>query len=364
MPSGGIFDVEAKESRLRQLEEMSGQADFWNNAEKAKTLLQEKARLEKTVAPYRDAERLLKDGSDLLDMALAENDGGSAQSLMDDWGKAKVLIKQMEFQRMLGGEADPNNAIVNINAGAGGTESMDWASMLLRMYTRFCERKGWKIEPLDMQAGEEAGIKSASISVSGEYAYGYLKGETGVHRLVRISPYDSNARRQTSFASVFVFPEVTDDDISIVLDWSVIRVDTLRSGGAGGQHVNKTESAVRLVHEPSGISVLCQQERSQHKNKALAEKLLKARLYQLELDKKHAERDRVEATKKDISFGSQIRNYVLHPYRLCKDLRSGYETSQVDSVLDGDLQEIIDNFLMTAGTSRLSGGSIHADDDL
>jgi peptide chain release factor 2 len=362
MTFGGIFDVEGKEGRLRHLEELSGQAEFWTNADKAKTTLQEKTRLEKVVVPYRQAEKLLMDSGELLDMAVAENDDATVQDIFGEIQKGRALVDQMEFQRMLGGEADANNAIVSINAGAGGTDSQDWAAMLLRMYQRYCERRGFKVEMMDLQDGEEAGIKSASMSVTGEYAYGNLKSETGVHRLVRISPFDGNARRQTSFASVFVFPEVSDD-IDIVLDWSVIRVDTLRSGGAGGQHVNKTESAVRLVHEPSGIVVLCQQERSQHKNKALAEKLLKAKLYQLELDRKNAEKANLEATKKDISFGSQIRNYVLHPYRLCKDLRTGFESSQVDDVLDGNLQPFIDSFLLKAGRSELSGGDIKIDPD-
>jgi peptide chain release factor 2 len=355
--------VVGKEGRQRHLEEMSGQPDFWNNADKAKTLLQEKSRLERVVTPYNHAHKLVVDGGELFEMALAENDEDTLRAVFADLQAARVLIDQMEFQRMLGGEADPNNAMLVINAGAGGTESQDWASMLMRMYLRYCERKGFKAEMMDLQEGEEAGIKSASFSVAGEYAYGNLKSETGVHRLVRISPYDSNARRHTSFASVFVFPEVTDD-INIVLDWSVIRVDTLRSGGAGGQHVNKTESAVRLVHEPTNTVVLCQQERSQIKNRALAEKLLKAKLYQLEIDKKNAERDRVESTKKEISFGSQIRNYVLHPYKLCKDLRSGYSSSQVDDVLDGNLQPFIDNFLMKAGKNQLLGGDIVEEDDL
>lgn len=336
---------------------MAGQPDFWGNPDKAKTMLQEKSRLEKVVKDYREAERLLKDSGELMDLAAAENDAATLQAAYDDLARGRASVDKMEFQRMLGGQADPNNAVMSINAGAGGTESQDWANMLMRMYQRYCERRGYQVEMMDLQPGEEAGIKSASFSVTGEYAYGYLKAESGVHRLVRISPFDANARRHTSFASVFVYPEVTDD-INIVLDWSVIRVDTLRSGGAGGQHVNKTESAVRLVHEPTNTVVLCQQERSQIKNRALAEKLLKAKLYQLELDKQNAERDRVESTKKDISFGSQIRNYVLHPYKLCKDLRTGTETSQVEDVLDGNLQPIIEAFLMHAGTSKLAGGQI------
>ena len=362
MTCGGIFDVEGKEGRLRHLEELASQPGFWENADKARTQLQDKARLEKVVTPWREAEKLLADGGELVDMAAADGDDAGLEGLFADFAKAQAALERMEFQRMLGGEADANNAMVQINAGAGGTESQDWAQMLMRMYQRYCERRNWQVEMMDLQPGEEAGIKSCSFQVTGEYAYGHLKAENGVHRLVRISPFDSNARRHTSFASVFVFPEVTDD-INIELDWTEIRVDTLRSGGAGGQHVNKTESAVRLVHEPSGIVVLCQQERSQHKNKALAEKLLKAKLYQRELDRRLAERDKVEAAKKDISFGSQIRNYVLHPYRLCKDLRTGEETSQVDDVLDGNLQPMIEAYLLKSGSGQLRNAA-DAEDDL
>jgi peptide chain release factor 2 len=246
---------------------------------------------------------------------------------------------------MLSEPQDRLNAILEFNAGAGGVESMDWAQMLYRMYARYCERRGWKVEEADWQPGEEAGIKSASLIVRGEFAYGYLKGESGVHRLVRISPFDSNARRQTSFASVWVYPEL-NDDIEVNINPADVREDVYRSSGAGGQKVNKTSSAIRLTHIPSGIVVAIQNERSQHANRDTAWKILRARLYDLEKRKRDAERDKVEATKMDISFGSQIRNYVLAPYRLVKDLRSGCETGNADAVLDGDLDQFVEPYLL------------------
>jgi peptide chain release factor 2 len=246
---------------------------------------------------------------------------------------------------MLSDPKDRNNAIVEFNAGAGGVESMDWAAMLYRMYVRYCERRGWKVEEADYQPGEEAGIKSASLIIRGEFAYGYLKGEAGVHRLVRISPFDANARRHTSFASVWVFPEL-EDNIDIDLKESDVREDVYRSSGAGGQKVNKTSSAVRLTHIPTGIIVAIQNERSQHANRDVAWKILRARLYEVEKRKREAERDKVEASKMDISFGSQIRNYVLAPYRMVKDLRSGVETGNADAVLDGDLDQFVEPYLL------------------
>ncbi len=254
-------------------------------------------------------------------------------------------IRQLELARMLSDPKDRNNAIVEFNAGAGGVESMDWAAMLYRMYVRYCERRGWKVEEADYQPGEEAGIKSASLIIRGEFAYGYLKGEAGVHRLVRISPFDANARRHTSFASVWVFPEL-EDNIDIDLKESDVREDVYRSSGAGGQKVNKTSSAVRLTHIPTGIIVAIQNERSQHANRDVAWKILRARLYEVEKRKREAERDKVEASKMDISFGSQIRNYVLAPYRMVKDLRSGVETGNADAVLDGDLDQFVEPYLL------------------
>lgn len=254
-------------------------------------------------------------------------------------------IRQMEFARMLSGEHDANNAIVSINAGAGGTEAQDWAEILLRMYLRYCERKGFKAEITEYQPGDEAGTKGVTFTVAGDYAFGYLKAEKGIHRLVRISPFDSNARRHTSFCSVFVFPELTDDVDIEILDKD-LKVDTYRASGAGGQHVNKTDSAIRITHIPTGIVVSCQNQRSQHKNRATAMKQLKARLYELELEKKESEAEVLGGEKKDIAWGSQIRSYVLHPYRMVKDHRTDYEVGNTDAVLDGNLDGFIEAYLM------------------
>ena len=262
------------------------------------------------------------------------------QSLDEDVGK-------MEFTRMLSGEHDSNDAILSINAGAGGTEAQDWAEMILRMYLRFCEKKSFTAEITDCQPGEEAGIKSATVTVSGPYAYGWLRPEIGIHRLVRISPFDSNARRHTSFCSVFVFPELPDD-VEVDINEKDLRVDTYRSSGAGGQHVNKTDSAVRITHLPTGIVVACQNERSQHKNRATAMRQLRARLFELEQRKKEEEASELAGDKKDIAWGSQIRSYVLHPYRMVKDHRTGYEMGNADAVLDGELEKFIEAYLLGA----------------
>jgi peptide chain release factor 2 len=258
----------------------------------------------------------------------------------------EARVGRMEFARMLSGEHDANNAIVSINAGAGGTEAQDWAEMLLRMYLRFCEKKGFRTEITDYQPGEEAGVKGATFTAEGPYAYGYLRAEMGIHRLVRISPFDSNARRHTSFCSVFVFPEISDD-IDVVIDEKDLRIDTYRSSGAGGQHVNKTESAIRITHIPSGVVVACQAERSQHKNRATAMKQLKARLYELELRKKEEAADSIAGEKKEIGWGSQIRSYVLHPYRMVKDHRTGHEVGNADAVLDGNIEDFIEAYLLS-----------------
>lgn len=254
-------------------------------------------------------------------------------------------LGQMEFARMLSGEHDASSAIVSINAGAGGTEAQDWAEILLRMYLRWCERKGFKPEITDYQPGDEAGTKGVTFTVSGDYAYGYLKAEKGIHRLVRISPFDSNARRHTSFCSVFVFPEL-DDDVDVEILDKDLKVDTYRASGAGGQHINKTDSAIRITHLPSGVVVNCQNERSQHKNRATAMKQLKARLYELELEKKESEAEALGGEKKGIAWGSQIRSYVLHPYRMVKDHRTDYEVGNADAVLDGDLDGFIEAYLL------------------
>jgi len=280
-----------------------------------------------------------------------EGDGDSAAEAEKLFGTIEDALHHMDLERMLGGEHDPGNAIVQLQAGAGGTEAQDWAEMLLRQYLRWCERRGYKTEMVDLQPGEGAGIKGASFTVEGSYAFGYLKSEVGVHRLVRISPFDSNARRHTSFASVFVYPEI-DDTIEVEIDEKDLRIDTYRSSGAGGQHVNKTDSAVRLTHLPTGTVVACQNERSQHKNKATAFKILRAKLYELEMQKQREQVDALNKTKKDIAFGSQIRSYVLHPYRLVKDHRTGKEIGNADAVLDGEIDPFIEEYLQqTAATT-------------
>jgi len=273
-----------------------------------------------------------------------EGDAEAAAEAATKLTEIEAALDRLELQRKLGGEHDAGNAIVTLHPGAGGTEAQDWAEMLLRMYTRWTERHGFKADLVDLQPGEGAGIKSATITVEGPYAYGYLKAEAGIHRLVRISPFDSNARRHTSFASVFVYPEI-DDEVEVEIDEADLRVDTYRSSGAGGQHVNKTDSAVRLTHLPTGIVVACQNERSQHKNKSMAMKILRARLYELEQEKQREKMAELNKTKKDIAWGSQIRSYVLHPYRLVKDHRTGVEIGNADGVLDGDLDRFIEAYL-------------------
>lgn len=287
----------------------------------------------------------LSEAKGLIELAREMQDDAAVSEVEASLGGLEKQVEAQEFSRMLSGENDRANCYVTINAGAGGTESMDWAAMLLRMYTRFCEGKGWEVEVSDFVAGEEAGVKNVTFQVKGEYAYGYLKAENGVHRLVRISPFDGNARRQTSFASVFVYPEV-EDDIVIDIPEKDVRTDVYRSSGAGGQKVNKTSSAVRLTHLPTGITVAVQNERSQHANRDVAWKILRSRLYDAEVKKREAERDAVEASKKDIGFGSQIRSYVLAPYQMVKDHRTGVETGNPAKVLDGDLEAFITAQLM------------------
>jgi peptide chain release factor 2 len=285
------------------------------------------------------------DVADLLLLADEENDDGMAGDLQKDLDKLDKGVSDLEFRRMLGHPEDSKSAILTIHPGAGGTESQDWAQMLMRMYLRWIERSGFSSDILDLQDGEEAGIKSVSIEVTGAYAYGYLKAEAGVHRLVRISPFDANKRRHTSFASVFVYPEI-DNAIDINVDEKDLRIDTFRSSGAGGQHVNKTSSAIRITHIPSGIVVQCQNERSQHRNKDSAMKILLSKLYQLKIEEEQAKRDKLESTKRDIAWGSQIRSYVFHPYNLVKDHRTDHETSNISTVMDGDLDDFIHAFLM------------------
>lgn len=299
------------------------------------------------MASVEDAMLLVELGEEADDTSVCEEAAG----LLDTVGRA---TDSLELARMLGDPADKNNAIIHINAGAGGTESLDWAGMLLRMYLRYCAAKGWRTKMLDEQEGDEAGVKNAMVSVTGRYAFGMLKAESGIHRLVRISPFDAAARRHTSFASVFVYPEV-DDTIEIEVNDTDLKIDTYRAGGAGGQHVNKTDSAVRITHLPSGIVVQCQNERSQMKNRSTAMKILKSRLYDQELKKRREAADALHETKRDISFGSQIRSYVLHPYRMVKDHRTNHETGDADGVLDGALEDFIEAFLMHAATVKVDG---------
>ena len=340
MRSGGLFDVERKRSRIAQIERDSSHPDFWNDNAQAQGVLKEKAQLQATVDSVERIAAGLLDARTLFELAAEAEDAGSHAEAEAQLFDLTAAVERLELQRMLSGENDAANCYMDINAGAGGTESMDWAAMLLRMYTRFAESKGWTVEVNDYVAGEEAGVKNVSVRIVGENAYGYLKAENGVHRLVRISPFDANARRQTSFASVTVYPEL-DDAIVIDIPEKDVRVDVYRASGAGGQKVNKTSSAVRMTHLPSGITVAMQNERSQHANRDMAWKILRARLYDLERNKRDKAREEVESQKKDIAFGSQIRSYVLAPYQLVKDLRTGVETGNVDAVLDGDLDDFI-----------------------
>ena len=326
----------------------------WNDPARAQELGRERARLAQVVEGLQRIGAGLVDAAELLDLAAADQDEASIAAVAADVQALAGQVGQLEFQRMFAGKMDSANAFVDIQAGAGGTEAQDWAEMLLRMYLRWAESRGWKTELLEASAGEVAGIKSASFRVEGDYAYGWLKTETGVHRLVRKSPFDSDNRRHTSFGSVFVAPEV-DDDIDIAINPADLKTDVYRSSGAGGQHVNKTESAVRITHVPTNTVVACQTERSQHANRDRAMKMLKAKLYELELQKRNAEKAAVEASKSDIGWGSQIRNYVLDQSRI-KDLRTGIERSDTQRVLDGDLDEFVEASLkagLEAGSKRI-----------
>jgi len=323
---------------------------FWSDQAKAQKVLPRRKRLEADLEVLKRLRSQEDDAKVLADWL----EGGEdvAADLAAALDALEKTAEAAEFQKMLGGDHDRANAILTINAGAGGTDSQDWAEMLLRMYLRWCDRRGFKRDIADIQAGEEAGIKSATVMVQGEYAYGYLAAEAGVHRLVRISPFDSNARRQTSFASVFAWPEL-DEEVEIEVQEKDLRIDTYRSSGAGGQHVNVTDSAVRITHLPTGIVVACQNERSQIRNREVGMKILKARLYELEMQKRREKLDAVEAAKKDIAFGSQIRSYVLHPYRMVKDHRTKHETGNPDRVLDGDLDDFVKATLVAKAKGTL-----------
>jgi peptide chain release factor 2 len=352
---GGIFDYPARRERLEEVTRELENPAVWDDPKRAQELGRERARLEHIVGGIDRISAGLADAGELLELAADEGDESSLKSIADDVARLSGEVERLEFNRMFSGPMDAANAFVDIQAGAGGTEAQDWAEMLLRMYLRWCESRGWKTELMEVSPGEVAGIKSATFRVEGDHAYGWLKTETGVHRLVRKSPFDSDNRRHTSFSSVFVSPEV-DDDIDIEINPADLKTDVYRSSGAGGQHVNKTESAVRITHVPSGIVVACQTERSQHANRDRAMKMLKARLYELELQKRNAEKAALEASKSDIGWGSQIRNYVLDQSRI-KDLRTGIERTDTQKVLDGDL----DAFVEASLKSGLDAGAKRAD---
>ena len=337
---GGIFDITVKTERLEEVSRELESPDIWNNPEQAQTLGRERSQLETVVNTFNQLATGLTDVEGLLEMAVAENDADMVDDITQETEKLEKILAQLEFQRMFAGKMDANSAYVDIQSGSGGTEAQDWAEMLLRMYLRWGEKHDFTTELLEVSPGDVAGIRSAAIKFTGPYAFGWLRTETGVHRLVRKSPFDSGSRRHTSFAAVFVGPEI-DDDIDIDINPADLRVDTYRASGAGGQHVNRTDSAVRITHEPTGAVVQCQNDRSQHKNRAQAMKQLKSKLYELELQKRSDEKQAMEATKSDIGWGSQIRSYVLDASRI-KDLRTGVETGNTQAVLDGDLDQFIE----------------------
>ena len=340
---GGIFDLSTKQIKLEKFREESVLPDFWNDNKSASGLLKKISLLEKEIELW--ANLKLSQGDVQVLIEFAETGETSTEEVNSELVKFINTIEDLELKMILGDPQDTQDAIITIHPGAGGTESQDWAEMLYRMYSRWIERKGFNKKILDYQPGDEAGIKDLTMEVNGDYAYGLLKAEAGVHRLVRISPFDSNSRRHTSFVSVFIYPS-SDEEIEIEIDSSDLRIDTFRASGAGGQHVNKTDSAIRITHIPSGIVVQCQNERSQHKNKASAMKVLKARLYQAEVKKEKEAMKDLENTKMDISWGSQIRSYVFHPYNMVKDHRTKEESGNVSSVMDGDIDKFIRAFLM------------------
>jgi len=348
---GGIFDWETAQERLAELNKRTEDPKLWGNPQSAQKVMRERQALERAVNSYQKLERDLDDAVTLIELGEAEKDAASVQEGEAALRQLAQDARRQEVEALLSGEADGNDTYLEVHAGAGGTESQDWAEMLLRMYIRWGEGRGYKVSLVEASAGEEAGLKSATLLVKGENAYGWLKTESGVHRLVRISPYDSNARRHTSFASVWVYP-VVDDNIEIDIKESECRIDTYRASGAGGQHVNTTDSAVRITHIPSNIVVASQQERSQIKNRSIAWAMLKSRLYELELKKREEKANAEAAAKTDIGWGHQIRSYVLQPYQLVKDLRTGTQSTDPQRVLDGDINPFIESAL----AQRVSGG--------
>ena len=337
--------------QVKDLDILSAKKDFWDDPEKARSLLQKKTKLSSALEQWKRFSGRIRETENLWMMASEENDEGLLLDLEADLERLSADVREEELKMMLASEQDPMNAIMSIHAGAGGTEAQDWVEMLLRMYLRWAEKRNFKTAIIDYLPGDEAGVKSVSFTVEGEYAYGFSKAEIGIHRLVRISPFDAGARRHTSFASVYVYPEV-DDEIRIDIREDDLRIDTFRSGGKGGQHVNKTDSAVRITHLPTGIVVQCQNERSQHKNKSMAMKYLKSRLYERELQQKNEKLDEENKQKKDIAWGSQIRSYVLHPYKLVKDHRTNLEIGNAQKVLDGEIDDFIQAYLMAVSDRK------------
>ncbi|MBI3514535.1 MAG: peptide chain release factor 2 [Proteobacteria bacterium] len=353
------LDWDKSQARLAELSQAANDPNLWNNAEKAQGLLKERGALERRLSGYSAIERELNDTVELIELAEAESDEAMIADGVKTLAALRERVAKMELESLLSGEADGNDAYLEIHAGAGGTEAQDWAEMLQRLYSRWAERHGCKVEWLEESGGEEAGIKSATLKISGENAYGWLKTESGVHRLVRISPFDSQARRHTSFASVWVYP-VVDDNIKVDIQDKDLRIDTYRASGAGGQHVNKTESAIRITHIPTNIVVQCQSDRSQHRNRATAMQMLKARLYERELQIREDKVAAANATKSDIGWGHQIRSYVLQPYQMVKDLRTGVEIGNTGAVLDGDIDRFLEAALaqkITVGGSRTEGAA-------
>lgn len=347
IPSGGIFDLDGRREAVAKLEKVTAGDNFWSDQQNAQKILKEISVHKSWISDWEALHKRLEDAGVLNELASEEDDTATLNEAEAVLTALSADIDLFSLKTFLSDPDDPNDCLVTIHSGAGGTESCDWAQMLLRMYVRWIERRGFSYETLDLQAGDEAGLKSVTLEVKGDYAYGYLQAEIGVHRLVRISPFDANKRRHTSFASVFVLPEA-DDNIEIVIRDEDLRVDTFRASGAGGQHVNKTSSAVRMTHLPTNIVVQCQSERSQHKNRDSAMKVLRARLYQLEKEKEDAKKKDLEKSKKKIEWGSQIRSYVFQPYQLVKDIRTKHETSDIQGVMDGDLDPFINAFLSTA----------------